>query len=219
MHPSPPSGPNQPHGYGQQPQHPQQPQQPQHPQQGGYGYPQQPMPQGPGGHPYGAPGGPPPPPHFNGAPGNPDTMPGMALTVRILMFIGGPVGILLGLGLGVIFLGLAGGGAAMNNSSGAPDAELNAMLGVLGALGILIALIPLTYGIASTWLAAVMGRRKKGVYWGVVAFNIVALLLLVLNVISAIAMEGPPGALIPFAFHATMTGLMFAPKVRAFYGA
>lgn len=212
MHPSPPSDPNQPHGYGQ-PQH-----YPQQPQQGGYGYPQPPVPQGPGGHPYGAPGGPPPHPHFNGAPGNPDTMPGAATTVRVLMFIGGPIGILLGLFLGGVVLLGVGVGAAAGSSAEVSNSELTAALGILGAVGGFVALIPLVYGVASTWLAAVMGRRKSGVYWSVVAFNIVALLLLVLNVIAAISTESGPGALIPFAFHATMTGLMFAPKVRAFYG-
>ncbi|MGW5878374.1 hypothetical protein ACWFMI_17680 [Nocardiopsis terrae] len=206
MHPSSSPDPHQPPGQGQQPQYP---------QQGGYGHPQGPA----AGQPYGAPGGPvPPPPQYGAAPGTPDTMPGAATTVRVLMFIGGPIGIILGLILGGITLLGVGVGAAAGSASEASGSELTAALGVLGALGALVALIPLVYGVASTWLAAVMGRRKTGVYWGVVAFNVVALLILVLHVFAAISMEGAPGGLIPFVFHATMTGLMFAPKVRAFYG-
>ncbi|GHC92053.1 hypothetical protein GCM10007079_40250 [Nocardiopsis terrae] len=207
MHPSSSPDPHQPPGQGQQPQYP---------QQGGYGgYPQGPA----AGQPYGAPGGPvPPPPQYGAAPGAPDTMPGAATTVRVLMFIGGPIGIILGLILGGVTLLGVGVGAAAGSASEASGSELTAALGVLGALGALVALIPLVYGVASTWLAAVMGRRRTGVYWGVVAFNIVALLILVLHVFAAISMEGAPGSLIPFVFHATMTGLMFAPKVRAFYG-
>ncbi|WP_431873068.1 hypothetical protein [Nocardiopsis eucommiae] len=212
MYPSPPSGPNQPYGQGQPPQHQ---------QQGGYGYPQQPMPHGPGpGHPYGgAPGAPIPPPHFHGAPGVPDAMPGQATTVRVLMFIGGPVGILFGLLLGALVLFGVGLGAAAGSSPEVDSAEMAGMIGVFGALGAVVALIPLVYGIVSTTLAAKMGKRSKGVYWGVVVFNIVAALVLVLNVVASIVMEESPSSLIPLAFHATMTGLMFAPRVRQFYGA
>ncbi|MCP3013474.1 hypothetical protein NGM33_09020 [Nocardiopsis dassonvillei] len=207
MHPSPPSGP----GPGQPPY----PQQPQHPHQGGYGYPQ---PQGPGGHPYGALGGPPPPPRFDGAPGNPDTMPGAATAVRVLMFIGGPIGILFGVLLGGMVLLGVGLGAAAGSSAEVSDPALTTALGLLSVVGGFVALIPLVYGIASTWLAAIMGRRKSGVYWGVVAFNIVASLILVAGIIGSVSMEEPPTALLQLAFHGTMTGLMFAPKVRAFYG-
>jgi hypothetical protein len=214
VYPTPPSGPQQPYGQGHPPQHPQGP--PQH-QQGGYGYPQQPMQHGHGpGQPYGAPGA--PPPQFHGSPGAPDTMPGPATTVRVLMFIGGPVGILLGLIIGVFVALGVGVGAAAGTASEASGAEVAGMVGVLGALGAFFALIPLVYGIVSTTLAARMGKRTKGLYWGVVVFNIVSALLLVLNLVSALAMEGAPTSLLPLAFHATMTGLMFAPKVREFYG-
>lgn len=218
MHPTPPSGHNQPYGHGQQP-YPQQPPHPQqggygqppHPQQGGYGHPQQPVPQGPPG--YGQPQGPPPP---YPAPLAPDTMPGQATTVRVLMFIGGACGILLGLLFGVILL--FGVGLGVSTASEINDPEFNTMMGVFGALGLIMALIPLVYGIASTWLAAVMGRRKSGVYWGVVIFNILASLFLVFGIILSLAVEEPPTGIIPLAFHATMTGLMFSSKVKAFYG-
>ncbi|MEU3019295.1 hypothetical protein ABZ635_18100 [Nocardiopsis sp. NPDC007018] len=209
MYSTPPSGPQQPYGQGQPPQ----------PQQGGYGYPQQPVPHGHGpAQPYGAPGGPVPPPHFNGAPGAPATLPGPGVTVRVLMFIGGPVGILLGLILAVVVMLGVGVGVAANSASETGGADIMGMVGALGALGFLFALIPLTYGIISTVLATKMGQQKKGVYWGVVAFNIVASLFLVLGVISALAMETAPSNVVPLAFHATMTGLMFAPSVRRFYG-
>lgn len=210
MYPSPPSGPNQPYGQGHPPQH----------QQGGYGYPQAPMPHGPGpGQPYGAPGAPVPPPHFHGGPGASESLPGPGVAVRVLMFIGGPVGILLGLGVGLMVLLGVGMGTAAGSSPEVDSAEMMGMVGVFGALGVVVALIPLVYGIVSTTLAAKMGKRSKGVYWGVVVFNVIASLLLVLNVIASIAMEAAPSSLIPLAFHVTMTGLMFAPTVRRFYGA
>jgi hypothetical protein len=214
VHPSPPSGPNQPYGQGQpqQPQqggygYPQQPQQggyghPQQPQQGGYGHPQQPMPQG---QPYGAPV----PPQFGGAPGAPESLPGGGIAVRVLMFIGGPIGIIFG-ALAAIGFMAAGSDPELQRElavAGAPGVE------ALMALGAIIALVPIVYGIASTTLAGFMGRRKAGVYWGVVAFNIIALLILGLLLIT-----GGFLMLIPIAFHGTMTGLMFMSQVRAFYG-
>jgi hypothetical protein len=109
-------------------------------------------------------------------------------------------------------------GAAAGSSAEVSDPALTTALGLLSVVGGFVALIPLVYGIASTWLAAVMGRRKSGVYWGVVAFNIVASLILVVGIIGSVSMDEPPTALLQLAFHGTMTGLMFAPKVRAFYG-
>jgi hypothetical protein len=145
-------------------------------------------------------------------------MPGAATAVRVLMFIGGPIGILFGVLLGGMVLLGVGLGAAAGSSAEVSDPALTMALGLLSVVGGFVALIPLVYGIASTWLAAIMGRRKSGVYWGVVAFNIVASLILVAGIIGSVSMEEPPTALLQLAFHGTMTGLMFAPKVRAFYG-
>ncbi|WP_152521289.1 hypothetical protein [Nocardiopsis ganjiahuensis] len=227
MHPSPPSGPDQPHGQGQPSQHLQQggqgyPQPPQQFQQGGQGYPQPPLPQAPGqnpgpGRPYGVPGSPvPPPPQFNGSPGSTDAMPGQALAVRILMFIGGPCGIILFFVVAAVTLfgvGLtaAAGAAAQVDSP-------TAALGTMGAMGAVGALIPLAYGVASIWIAAVMGRRTPKVHRAVVIFNIAALAVLALNIVLMISMgAGGASVLIPVVFHGVMTGLMFAPNVRAFY--
>lgn len=166
------------------------------PQQGGYGYPQPPV----------SPGGPPAPmmPHD-------DTVPGQATTVRVLMFIGGPIGIVVGLVIGFIaLLGFGTGQLVEGLNEG--DVDSGAFSFLAGAVG-LFALIPFVYGFASTLLAALMGRRKKGIYWGTVAFNIAAALFLVLFVIS-----GDYLMLVPLAFHTTMAALMFVPRVRVFYG-
>lgn len=219
MHPTPPPGPNQPYGHGQQP-HPQQGGygQPPHPQQGGYGHPPQPQ-QGGYGYPQPpAPQGPPPP---YPAPLAPDTMPGQATTVRVLMFIGGAGGFLYTLFIGgLVLLGVGMGAAASTTASASDmgDPELNSTIGVFAALGIVAALVPLVYGIASTWLAAVMGRRKSGVYWGVIIFNVIAVLILLLGIGGQIYMETTPGGVLPLLFHTVMIGLMFPARVKAFYG-
>ena len=167
------------------------------PQHGGYGYPQTPA----------SPGGPPAPmmPHY-------DTVPGQATTVRVLMFIGGPIGIVFGLFIGFIAL-LGFGTGQLVEGLEQEGVESGAFSFMAGAVG-LFALIPFGYGFASTVLAALMGRRKKGIYWATVAFNIAAALVLVLFVIS-----GDYLMLVPLAFHTTMAALMFVPRVRVFYGA
>lgn len=172
-------------------------------------YPEPPQGQGYG---YPTPAGQVPPPPVTVFQGD-QTLPGTGTTVRVLMFIGGPIGILLGAVLGILLLFVVGGGAALNSVAEAPDEEFGAALGFLGALGAVVALIPLGYGIVSTALAAFMGRRKKGVFWGVVAFNLASALFLLVLVIS-----GDSVSLIPLAVHCLMTILMFTPRVRAHYG-
>ena len=216
MHPSPPTGPNQPYGQGQ-PQ--------QHLQQGGQGYPQPPLPQVPGqnpgpGQPYGVPGRPVPgPPQFKGSPGAPDAMPGPALAVRILMFIGGPCGIVLSGIVAVMALLSAGIWAATDASAQAMGVDVDSPIGSIAALGGVGAVVPLVYGISSIWIAAIMGRRQNKTLRAVVIFNITALVILVLNIITLITMgmQGNVWVVIPVLFHGTMTGLMFLPSVKAFY--
>lgn len=193
MHPSPQPDPHQP-GYGQPG-----PRQPDHGQPG-YGRP----PVG-----YGLPSQvPPPPPPLSQT--NPDAMPGAAVAVRVLMFIGGPVGILLGVFIGIVALFGFGVGQMMGELS--QDAEGESAFGFLSALAGFVALVPLVYGIVSTTLAALMGRRKPGLFWGVIVFHSVAVLILLIGVVL-----GDYLSLIPMAFAALMLGLMFTPGVRAFY--
>ncbi len=211
MHPSPPPGPNQPYGQSQPVQHL---------PQGGQGYPQPPLPQAPGhnpgpGQPYGVPGSPiPGPPQFKGGPDTTETMPGPALAVRILMFVGGPCGVVLG--LIIVAMTLVGSGAS---AAVGALAQVDSPAATIAALGGVAALVPLAYGVASIWIAALMGRRRNKMLRAVIVFNITALLILVLNIIALVTlgMQGNIWVVIPVLFHGTMTGLMFLPSVRAFY--
>ncbi|ASU59506.1 proline-rich domain-containing protein [Nocardiopsis dassonvillei] len=191
MHPQqPPNGPYQ-GGYPQQP--------PNHPYQGGY--PQQPAPYG--GH---LPSGPFPP--------GPVRMPGAAVAVRVLMFIGGACGLLLG---GLLWLA-----AAMASGDGRFSEEF--MQGVregagfpvssteAGLLFALVGAVPFVYGALSTLLAVLMGRRSAGVLWSVVVFQGLAALFLVFN-----AVTGAVGSVVPLAFAVLMIVLMLLEATRAYY--
>ncbi|WP_223839606.1 hypothetical protein [Nocardiopsis deserti] len=150
---------------------------------------------------YGFPGQVPPPPVYQAFQG----MPGQAVAVRVLMFIGGPIGILLGAFLGAIaLLGFGVGEMAGEADEGA--------FSFLAAFTGAVALVPLAYGIVSTTLASLMGRRRGGLLWGVVAFHGVASLILLVAVIA-----GDYFSLVPLAFAAVMIGLMLTPRVREFY--
>ncbi|WP_435111214.1 hypothetical protein [Nocardiopsis synnemataformans] len=185
MHPQqPPNGPYQ-GGYPQQP--------PNGPYQGGY--PQQPVP-------YGG--------HF---PSGPVRMPGAAVAVRVLMFIGGGLGLLLAGLFGVLVATVSGGGEAGEGvlaglrDSGLPLSADQAVLGLT-----LIAAIPFTYGVVSVLLASLLGRRSRGVLWSVVVFQGLAALSLVLNVLT-----GTFGSVIPLAFAVLMLVLMVREHTRAYY--
>lgn len=151
---------------------------------------------------YGFPAEVPPPPVFHSVP---QTMPGPAIAVRVLMFIGGPIGILLGAFLGAVALLGFGVGEMAGEADEGAFSFLAAFTGV-------IALIPLIYGIVSTTLAALMGRRRKGLFWGVVVFQTIASLILLLW-----AILGDYLSLVPLAFAVVMIGLMFTSRVREFY--
>ncbi|MBR8741920.1 hypothetical protein [Nocardiopsis sp. MG754419] len=143
----------------------------------------------------------------------PDVLPGPAHTVRTLMSIGGPIGIVIGLLLGTMMLLIIGGLTALETLSEATDGQVAPLMGGVGAVGLAFALIPLVYGIASTTLARLMRRRSRRVFWGVVVFNVVALAFLLLMLLG-----GDGLSVVPLVVHSVMLGLMFAPRVRAFYG-
>lgn len=186
------------------------PQQPYNAPNGGYGPPPG-QPQVPSAPPigYGHPGQHMPPP-----PGmpvqDPDKMPGTAVTVRVLMFIGGGIGVLIALAVGL--LGLLGVGLGQATGSLAQDPEAAMAGNIIGGLALLVALVPLVYAVISIVLAAKMGKRSSGVFWGIVSFQGVAAALMLLNVIL-----GEPGSFIPLFFAALMLTLMFLPDSRAYY--
>ncbi|WP_150254761.1 proline-rich domain-containing protein [Nocardiopsis deserti] len=186
MHPQqPPNGPYQ-GGYPQQP--------PNGPYQGGY--PQQPVP-------YGG--------HF---PSGPVRMPGAAVAVRVLMFIGGVCGLLFG-GLLWLAAAMASGDSrfseefmqGVQEGAGFPISSTDA-----GLLFALVGAIPFVYGVLSTLLAALMGRRSAVVLWSVVVFQALAALTLVFNTVT-----GAVGSVVPLAFAVLMIVLMLLGGTRAYY--
>lgn len=158
---------------------------------------------------YGLPGRMPPVPPPVSAPAA-STMPGAAVAVRVLMFIGGPVGILLGLFLGAIALLGFGVGEMVGESGAGTDGQGG--FAFLAAFTGVIALVPLAYGVVSTMLAALMGRGGRGLFWSVVVFHGVASLILLLGVVL-----GDYFSLVPLAFAVVMIALMFTPRVRKYY--
>lgn len=159
-------------------------------------------------------GYPPPPPYVSGpgAPG-PVKMPGAAITVRVLMFIGGVCGLLFG-GLMWLAAAMAAGDSQFSEDfrSGMQDgglplsgADAGMFFGVLGA-------IPFLYGAVSITLASLMGRRSPGILWSVVAFQVLAALILLFSVVT-----GSFGAVIPLIFTIVMIALMLLAGTRAYY--
>ncbi|WP_285728501.1 hypothetical protein [Nocardiopsis sp. ATB16-24] len=169
------------------------------------------------------PGGPYPPQHGQygghpqsvpGAPGTgPARMPGPVITVRVLMFIGGACGLLLG---GLVWLT-----AAMAVSEGPAGEEMRRALeetglplsgAEAGALFAAVGAIPFVYGVISIVLAAFMGRRSPVVLWSVVVFQALAALSLVVSVFS-----GGFGSIVPLIFAIVMIVLMLLESSRAYY--
>lgn len=154
------------------------------------------------------------PPGYPGGPEQPSgKMPGTAITVRVLMFIGGAVGILCG---GILLLmAVAVGG---DNEFGQGFAEGVRETGAYvdpteGA--ILMAImggVMFLYGVVSTALASFMGRRSAVVLWLIVVFQALASLSLVLGVIT-----GGFLGLVPLFFAVGMIVLMVIPDTRAYY--
>ncbi|WP_017583956.1 hypothetical protein [Nocardiopsis valliformis] len=180
------------------------PQPPQGPDQGGHDpYQQNPYgnldPQGPTAYP--------------GASPQSDKMPGMAITVRVLMFIGGAFGLLFGGLLLLAVLGLLADPETTQEvlrevqDSGLyiDAAELTVLFGAMG--GVLFG-----YGVISTALASFMGKRSAVVLWLIVVFQVLASLTLMLGIAF-----GGTLSVIPLLFAIAMIVLMLLPPTRAFY--
>lgn len=159
-------------------------------------------------------------PYQQGPPGHPgvpeqssDKMPGTAITVRVLMFIGGAVGILFG-GLLLLMALLAGGDNEFSQGFAEGVQETGAYVDPT-AVAIVMAImggIMFLYGIVSTALASFMGRRSAVVLWLIVVFQGLAALSLVLGVVT-----GGFLGLVPLLFTIGMIVLMVIPATRAYY--
>ncbi|MBE3002465.1 hypothetical protein IDM40_27780, partial [Nocardiopsis sp. HNM0947] len=163
----------------------------------------------PQGGPYPAPQAPPP----HGAAPRPE-MPGTVLVVRVLMFVGGISGLILG-GIALyIESALAGGeapillrpiedAAAFEPGSGGPE-EFGRSVLVAGA-------VTLVYGVVSTLLASFMGKRSPGILWGAVAFQVLATVVLVLSLLAG------ESTVVPLVFTLFIIAMMLGARSRAFY--
>lgn len=176
----------------------------------------------PGGYPpQGQPGMPPgPPPMGPGATQPSGKMPGTVITVRVLQFIGGIFGLLIGGAILFSAVIIAGDQQALQemNEILEQDAAVPVGIGSNEVIGGLVGFgaIPFVYGLVSTLLASFMGRRSGALLWGTVVFQgLSALFLLVMLVIG-----GAAGVLvfgIPLLFTIGMIILMVVPVSRAFY--
>lgn len=150
---------------------------------------------------------------YQPGPPAPTGMPGTAITVRVLMFIGGVCGLLFGALFWLAAAMASGGGQTSRDfldgmgEAGLPlsGGEAGVFFGVMGA-------IPFVYGVVSIVLASIMGRRSAGVMWSIVVFQGLSALLLVLAVIT-----GGFASIIPLFFTIGMIVLMVVPNTRAFY--
>lgn len=193
------------------------PQPPQGPDQGGH----DPYQQGQSANPYqqGVPGysgypGQPGPPVYPGVPQQPDRIPGAAITVRVLMFIGGVVGLVFG-GFALV-MGVAAGGEGAFAEEFAAGVEEGAGMPVDPASIVVLMLISggimFGYGLVSTVLASFMGKRSAAVLWGVVVFQVLVSLFLLVSVIF-----GGIASVVPLLFAIGMIVLMLIPASRDYY--
>lgn len=180
-------------------------------QQGPSGYPGQHDPSGYPGQPgpYGNPGQQ-QPIAYPGTSQQPDKMPGTAITVRVLMFIGGAFGLLFGGlvlfgGFGVLAEPEIAQEALQEANLPLDSAELTALLVAMGG-------VMFGYGVISTALASFMGKRSAVVLWLIVVFQGLASLILMF----AIAFGGFLSVL-PLLFSIGMIVLMLVRANRAYY--
>ncbi|OKI15963.1 hypothetical protein A6A08_10340 [Nocardiopsis sp. TSRI0078] len=140
-------------------------------------------------------------------------MPGTAITVRVLMFVGGACGLLLGGLMWIAAVLAASGGqvgeemrrALQDTGLSLSGSEAVTFFGLMGA-------IPFVYGVVSIVLASLMGRRSPVILWSVVAFQGLAALILVFNLFS-----GGFAAVIPLLFTIAMIVLMLLGVTRDYY--
>ncbi|SIO86261.1 hypothetical protein [Nocardiopsis sp. JB363] len=115
-------------------------------------------------------------------------LPGQGVAARVLMFVLGSCGVFAGLFIGVLHL-------------------------IVDAPNVVLVFLPLGYGAFSITLAALMRRRRKGVFRSVVGFVVAAALFSLFFIVM-----GDSSWWVPLILHTVMTGLMFTPRVRAYYG-
>ncbi|MFI6153480.1 hypothetical protein ACIBCA_12365 [Kitasatospora sp. NPDC051170] len=179
--PNNPYGQKQPQGYG----YPQQPQ----PQPAGYGYPQPPQPQ-PAAYGY-----PPVGQGYGFQPAVPQSMPGLVLTTRVLLFVIGGVQVIL---TGILLLVAATAKHEANTRHGDTAVFGNAAAGVLLVLGI----VYLLASVLSITLGAKFGKGGPATRITTLVYGCISLLLGLLVLISGLSQSstsnpgGPFGLII-----------------------
>ncbi|MBD0690510.1 hypothetical protein [Streptomyces sp. CBMA123] len=165
-----PPDPNNP--YGQQPPAP------------GYGYPQQPPQAAPG---YGYPQ--PAPSPYGYAPAAPQTMPGLVLTARVLLFVVGGVQVIL---TGILLLAAAGAKKVANEHTTSSDTAVfgNAAASVLMVVGV----VYLLAAVLSLTLGAKFGKGGNATRITTIVYGSIATLLGIAVLISGITGASTMGA-------------------------
>ncbi|MDA2803307.1 hypothetical protein [Nocardiopsis suaedae] len=153
------------------------------------------------------------------APQEPPPLPGTVTAVRVLMFLGGLLGVLFGLGVAVLFGAILGvDPREVEDLSEAQETALQvlaeegidpaAMAVVLGlAIG-----IPLATGIVSMFLSAVAGRRSRLWLWSIVAFQTFLALGWAVNLLALNLF-----AVVPLVLCIVKIALITGSRARRFY--
>lgn len=172
-----------------------------YPQQQGYGYPQQPA--------------------YPGYPGGnqlPQTMPGLMMTARVLLFIVAAAQVLIGIGM-LIFAATVNDAANASDST-VSDSEIADFGHASAAVLLVVALVFLGFTALSITLGVKFSRGGQGIRITTMVYGILGALLGVLGLISA-ASQGSTatlvGALLWVGFGGTMAAAMIAPSGAAWF--
>ncbi|MDA2814721.1 hypothetical protein O4J56_29020 [Nocardiopsis sp. RSe5-2] len=152
-------------------------------------------------------------------PQGPPPLPGTVTAVRVLMFLGGLLGVLFGAGVAVLFGAMLGvDPRQVEDLSDAQEVALQVMAeegidpaAMAVVLGLAIG-IPVVTGLISMFLSAVAGRRSRLWLWSIVAFQAFLALgwgvqLLALNLL----------AVIPLVLCIVKIALITGTRARQYY--
>ncbi|MGW9554882.1 hypothetical protein ACWGSK_10275 [Nocardiopsis sp. NPDC055551] len=142
----------------------------------------------------------------------PPEMPDSANTVRALMFVGGTVGLLLGLLLWCFALMPLLSEELARSILEGEDKTLMSTSDAVARFG-LFGAIPFAYGVLSLLFASRMRDRDTATLWTVVGFQATAALVLIVSIGT-----GEVLPVVPLLFTIGMIGLMFTSRSRAYYG-
>lgn len=141
-------------------------------------------------------------------------MPWPAVTVRVLMIIGGLGGLLLAALIWFVAASLPSGNEfALEFMRGVEQEEgIDLSRGEAARIFGIVGLIPFAYAALSLLLAGLAGRRSRVVLWSIVAFQTVTAGLLILNLLG-----GSEFSAVLLFFALVMVVVMLTAGARAYY--